>query len=311
VTSGRLRVGIIGLGRCWRRYRPALLRLGGRFAVRAVCDPVARRAEVEAKGLGCAAAAGPGDLVERADVDAVLLFGRQWFGLWPVERACAAGKPVFCAAPAADEEAHADALAGQVRERGLPVLMAHPYTCSPALGRLEALVGERLGQVRLVRAEQALPAKVGADLLRAPALLPLLARCATLLGTAVRSVRVVAGEAGLCALVLEGDGRAAQVSLWAGRAVGAACRVEVVAEKGTAVAELPRQVRWRDAEGQHAQRLPCRPAEEVLLERFADALRDGQAPRPGVEEVRETLALLRAAWRSREEDRCVSCLCPG
>jgi predicted dehydrogenase len=306
VMMRRLRVGIIGLGRRWRRYRPALLRLGGRFAVRAVCDQVARRAEVEAKGLGCAAAAGPGDLVERADVDAVLLLGRQWYGLWPVERACAAGKAVFCAAPVAGEDAHADALAAQVRERGLPVLMAHPYTCSPALDRLEQLLAERLGQARLVRADLALPAPAGADLLRAPALLPLLARCAALLGTPAGSVRVVAGEAGFCTLVLEGGGRAAQVSLWAGAAIGAPCRVEVVAEKGTAVAELPRRVRWRDAEGQHAQRLPCRPAAEVLLERFADALRDGRPLRPGVDEARETLTLLRAAWRSREEGRSVS-----
>ncbi len=304
MKSGRLGVGVIGLGRRWRRYRPALLRLADRFAVRAVCDQVARRAEVEAKGLGCAAAGGPGELVERADVDAVLLLGRQWFGLWPLERACDAGKPVFCAAPA-DENGRADAVAAQVRERGLPVLMAHPFTCSPALGRLEALLGERLGSARLVRAELALPAKASADLLRAPALLPLLARCAALLGTAVAGVRVVAAE-GVCTLVLEGEGRAAQVSLWVGPAVGPACRVEVVAEKGTAVAQLPRVVRWRDAEGQHAKRLPCRPAEEVLLEGFADALREGRAPRPGVEDVGQALPLLRAACRSREEDRRVS-----
>jgi predicted dehydrogenase len=301
----RLRVGIIGLGRRWRRYGPALLRLGDRFAVRAVCDQVARRAEAEAKALGCAAAAGPADLVERADVDAVLLLDRQWFGLWPLERACAAGKPVFCAASPADDDAHADAVAAQVRDRGLAVFMAHPSTCSPALDRLEALLAERLGAARVVRVEQAVAARAGADLLRAPALLPLLARCAAVIGMRPGGVWAVASPAGLGTVVLEGDGRAAQVSLRAGPAIGAACRVEVVAEKGTVVAELPRRVCWRDDGGLNVQRLPCRPAAEVLLERFADALRSGERPRPGFDDACAALALLRAAWRSRDEGRQV------
>ncbi len=301
----RLRVGIIGLGRRWRRYGPALLRLGNRFVIRAVCDQVARRAEAEAKALGCAAAAGPADLVERADVDTVLLLDRQWFSLWPLERACAAGKPVFFAASVADDDAHADALAAQVRDRGLAVFMAHPSLCSPALDLLEALLAERLGPARLVRVEQAVAPRAGADLLRASALLPLLARGAAMVGIKPGSVWAAAAPAGLGTVVLEGEGRAVQVSLRIGSAVGASCRVEVVAEKGTAVAALPRRVCWRDAEGVYAQRLPCRPAEEVLLERFADALHAGEQPRPGFDDACTALALLRAAWRSREEGRRV------
>ena len=73
--STRLRVGVIGLGRRWRRYRHALEALRKRVAVRAVCYQVARRAEDEARRLGCAAAAGPADLLERDDVDAALRDG--------------------------------------------------------------------------------------------------------------------------------------------------------------------------------------------------------------------------------------------
>src|SRR6516165_3280593 len=94
-----LRVGIIGLGRRWRRrYRPALEALRDRYEIKAVCDEVRARAVHEGRHLGCAAM-GPGGLVARDDLDALLLCSRQWFGLWPVERAAQTGLPVFCAMP--------------------------------------------------------------------------------------------------------------------------------------------------------------------------------------------------------------------
>src|SRR5262249_51018186 len=93
----RLRVGGIGLGRRWRRYRPILERLRDHIEVRTVCDQVARRAEAEARRLRCIASAGPVELLERGDVEAVLLLDAQWFGLWSLERACMTKKPVFCA----------------------------------------------------------------------------------------------------------------------------------------------------------------------------------------------------------------------
>src|SRR5689334_12805513 len=93
----RLGVGIIGLGRHWRRrYAPALRALADLFEVAAVCDQIAQQAAAEGTRLGCPAAAGPSDLIERDDVEAVLLLDLGWPRLWPVERAAAAGKPVFC-----------------------------------------------------------------------------------------------------------------------------------------------------------------------------------------------------------------------
>jgi predicted dehydrogenase len=292
-------LGIIGLGRRWRRCRPSLTRLHERFEIRAVCDPVARRAEAEARRLGCAAAAGPADLLGRDEVEAVLLLGRPWYGLWPLEYACAVGKPVFCAVPLA-QDLHADVVAERVRACGLPVMMAQPCAASPALDRLRGLLTERLGPPRLVRIEQALPPsrRPGADLLQASPTAALLAICGRLLGASPDSVSLRSmGDAGLVTLVLQAEGgRAAQVSLWTG--VEASCRVEVVAEKGTAVAHLPRRVRWSDAEGEHMQRLPPQSSLDALLGRFADALDAGQPPRPGIEDACETLAWSRAAVRA-------------
>src|SRR6516164_278216 len=95
--SQRLGVGVIGLGRQWRRrYAPALRALAGSFQVVAVCDQIAQVAAAEAARLRCPAAAGPSELIERDDVGAVLLLDVGWQRLWPVERAASAGKPVFC-----------------------------------------------------------------------------------------------------------------------------------------------------------------------------------------------------------------------
>ena len=115
----RLRVGVIGLGRLWEtRHKPSLARLHDRFRVTAVYDQVYRRAEIEAEQLGCAPAEGLAALVERPDVDVVYLLSPQWFGLHPVDLACAAGKPVYCALPLAGDLAELEALARRVDESG-------------------------------------------------------------------------------------------------------------------------------------------------------------------------------------------------
>src|SRR5213592_4845654 len=89
-----LRIGVIGLGRRWPRYRQALEALAGEAHVQAVCDAAAAVAQEEARRLGCAAAGSVIELVERDDVEAVLLTGGQWFGLWPLAHAARAGKPI-------------------------------------------------------------------------------------------------------------------------------------------------------------------------------------------------------------------------
>jgi myo-inositol 2-dehydrogenase/D-chiro-inositol 1-dehydrogenase len=312
--STRLRVGVIGLGGRWRRYRRALERLRKRLAVRAVCDQVARRAEAEARRLGCAAAAGPVDLLERDDVDAALLLGRQWFGLWPLEHACRVGKPVFCAVPLSADEAHADDLRRLVADARLPVLTALAPAVAPAVARLGELLAGPLGAARLVRADAALPAGGRGPALASSALLPLLHVCAGLLGG--EPAGVLATEAGAPAdgaagwwgsAVLDfAGGRAAQVTLWrAPPGVEAGWRVEVVAERGAATAELPNRLNWRDAAGWHRLRLRGAGGETALLEQFLAAIREGRAPRPNFEDACRVLSWRRAALQSLSEGRRV------
>lgn len=309
----RLRVGVIGLGRRWRRYRSLLARLRGHVEVRAVCDQIVRRAEIEARRFSCTAAAGPVELLERPDVEAVLLLDPQWYGLWPLEHACRMNKPVLCALSPASDVSHADRLHECIQSSGIPVLMALPPLLAPATRYLRELLTQRLGQARLVRADwSAAPPREGTEheLLSNPAVLPLLAACAWLLDDVPRGIWAIDGEsASFVTLVLRfGRDRLAQVNLWTAAAGRTPPRLELVAEAGTAVAELPRQLRWRDAEGQHAQRLPPRSTEHSALERFIVGLRDRQPLRPNFADVYQALTWLRAAVRSRNDGQFIALL---
>ena len=147
----RLRVGVVGLGRLWEtRHKPSLTRLEDRFRVTAVYDQVCRRAEIEAAQLGCAACEGLSALVERPDVNVIYLLSRQWFGLHPIALACAAGKPVYCALPLADDLAELEDLVGTVEASGIVFMPEFARRCYPATLRLKELLATELGPPRLV-----------------------------------------------------------------------------------------------------------------------------------------------------------------
>jgi predicted dehydrogenase len=298
----RLRVGIIGLGRTWQCYRPALHGLRDIFDVRCVFDQRPQRAERVARHLGCSSAAGTVDLLERPEVEALLLLDAPWFGLWPVAQACRLGKPVFCAPSLVQDDAHADALRETVAASNTPVLLGMSLTASPALPRLRDLVKRRLGPARQVRCEVTVPCQ------RAPAVLALFHECAAILDAApVGVTSMKADGTGFGSFLLDfGDGRVAQISAWAEPNARRACRVHVVGANGTVEAELPGDVRWRDREGRHVLRLAAHPARWRLLEQFFSVARNGDLPRPDLPNTYRALTWLRAALRSLEEGKRVA-----
>jgi predicted dehydrogenase len=297
----RLRVGIIGLGRTWQRYRPALHGLRDLFEVRCVLDQRPQRTETVARRLGCSPAAGTVDLLERPEVEALLLLDAPWCGLWPVTQACRLGKPVFCAPSLVQDDAHADALRESVAASNTPVLLGMSLTASPALLRLRDLLKRRLGPARLVRCEVTVPRR------RSPAVLALLHECAGIFDAAPVGVTSTKVEGtGFASILLDfGDGRVAQVSAWADRNARGACRVQVVGENGTVEADLPGDVRWRDREGRHVLRLAAHPARWRLLEQFFMVARNSAQPRPNLCDTYRALTWLRAAARSLEEGKRV------
>ena len=313
-----LRVGIIGLGRRWqKRYRPALLGLPERFEVRAVCDGITQLAINEAHRLGCAAAAGPTQLAESADIDVVLLLDPPWYRLWPLEAACRARKPVFCCASPDLDELHADELNRRVQEGRILVMLEMALRFAPATLRLRELLETRLGPARIILGEVVQPAREPdgrgpaspADSLRGllgPRGVGLLDWCAVILGGAPQSVRAEgAPDGGPLTVSLDfGDRRTAQLTRWDVPGARPSLRLRVIAKGGSAALTPPLRLSWSDAEGRH--RLALRPREglgQMVLKRFHRVLTEGGDPQPDLASACQALGWLRAAARSRAEDR--------
>jgi predicted dehydrogenase len=324
---------VIGLGRLWEaRHKPALARLRDRFQITAVYDQVYRRAEIEAAQIGCAAAEGLHALIERPDVDALYLLTPQWFGLQPIEIACRAKKPVYCALPWVGEPAELAPLATLIEQSGIPFMPEFARRFYPATLRLKELLATTLGPPRLILGQNRLygfdrygepgPAT---QIAPAPLLIDpggyLLDWCCFLFQSEPLALSASGGT------VVPGSGESpdfesfhlefpsggmAQVSFgryhrtpW-----GDASRFlpqpgfQVFAERGAAWLELPERIQWADAKGVHEERLPLEPTVgEVLADQFHRLVRGDQSLAPS---SRDALAIARGVSemkRSQAEGR--------
>jgi predicted dehydrogenase len=309
----QLRIGVIGLGPRWRRYRPALGELRRHLEVSGVCDQSAPRSQRVAGSLGCSPAAGPVDLLERDDVQAVLLFDRQWYGLWPIQLACRLGKPVFCSTSLLPDQA-ADSLQQQVESARLPVMMGAAEVLAPAVQRLRQLLANHLGPVRLLRLDRSLPhlprlAETGPGrlLLETPAVLELFQLYAALIGREPASLWTTeAAHSPYLSILIEfGPDRAAQLNLWIDPAGPPRSRLLVVAERGQATGTLPWRLHWRDRHGWNSHQWRRHPMRQTLLQRFALTVRAGQPVQPSFQEAYRALLWQRLALQSLHEGRRV------
>jgi predicted dehydrogenase len=299
----RLRFGIIGLTRRWPRYRRALLALAGEVRPVAVHDPSPARCEQVARDLGAEAAGGVVELIERPDIDALLLVGGAWFGLWPLEQAARAGKPVLCTTSPLEDEANVEALREKLAGAG-----GIHVALWPALTVLREALADRLQEslgrplfAQMTWTGRRDPSRDG-DVLESPAALALLRECADLFSEAPEQV-TAHGSAELASVILRFDeGRAAQLTLRAGPAARTGCRLQVEAENGAARGEVPRVVEWVDEEGRHRHELPAGMAELTALDQFVQAVRSGGATACSLGQACEALDWLRAARRAREDN---------
>jgi predicted dehydrogenase len=333
----RLRVGVIGLGRLWEaRHKPSLGRLRDRFLVTAVYDQVLRRAEIEAAQLNCAAVEGLTALIERADVDVVYLLTPQWFGVYPIEIACALGKPVYCALPLASEVEELETLSQRVESSGIAFMPEFARRFYPATLRLRELLATTLGPPRLILGQNRLfgfdrYGMPGPTTQMAPAPLMidpgsyLLDWCCFLFRSQPSAVQ------GYSTVVLpkssdgtdfesfhaefEGGGMA-QIAFgryhrtpW-----GEATRFlpqpgfQVYAERGAAWLELPERIQWSDADGTHEERLPLEPTVgDVLNDQFHRLVRGDQSLAPTIHDVLAIARRVRDLRQSQREGRKIVC----
>ena len=270
------------------------------FHIQAVCDPIQEWADHEARRLGCVSAAGPTELLENDDVDALILLEALWYRLWPLELACRLGKPVFSAALPDAGDAHVDDLLHQVKERRLPVLVAQSRM-APAADRLRQLLDGPLGPARLVSCDWTQPSRAQS----ASAGDVLLSWCAELLGT--EPTRVLSGEvpsAGLASHLLEfTDSRALHFTRRRVAVARGSVRLRIVAERGQATVVSPRRLCWSNAEGRHSLTLPRpEPLARKLLERFHAVVTDNQAAEPDLAQAARPLPWLRALCAAGRKD---------
>ncbi len=289
----RLRIGVVGLGRRWvTRYRPALTALRDRFVVRSVTDPCPRRAAAAAQEMHCPAAPGVLALLDE-DLDAVLLLGRPWYRLWPLEQACRLGRPVYLGTSLASDDGRADAVVQQVRVANLPVMAELLLRLAPATGRLRGLL-PKLGPLRSVICLAERRGR-GPETAQATGL-ALFDWCAGFFDRPPTAVQrfgdPVAGHAGW---VLDFGGPVAQIATWPGRC--GLIRVRLVGERGTAEAVFPRRVRWQLGRTRHAVNLPGPPLVRLGLEQFHAAIIAGRHPAPSLDDAFQALTRLRAARR--------------
>jgi predicted dehydrogenase len=334
----RLRVGVIGLGRLWEaRHKPSLLRLRDRFQVTAVYDQVLRRAEIEAGQLGCAAVEGLTALIERSDVDVVYLLTPQWFGLHPIEIACASGKPVYCALPLAGEPDELKSLAKRIESSGIAFMPEFARRFYPATLRLRELLATTLGAPRLIVGQNRLFSfdrygQPGPTTQIAPAPLMidpgsyLLDWCCFLFqaepiavqGFANTTLPVAGDGAGpdFESFIAEFEG-GAMVQIAFGRyhrnPWGEATRFlpqpgfQIYAEQGAAWLELPERIQWSDAQGIHEERLPLEPTVgDVLNDQFHRLVRGDHSLAPTIHDAVSVAQRVSDLLRSQREGCKVS-----
>ena len=151
----KIRLGLIGLGDVWQmRHAPALRALADRFEVRAVCDPVRHRAEQAAAEFHAEAVDGYHVLVQREDVDAVLVLSPQWFRALPILAACQSGKAVYCEVGLDLDVDEAESIRHRVEEAGIAFMAEFPKRQAPATIRLKELIATQLGEPRLLFCHQ-------------------------------------------------------------------------------------------------------------------------------------------------------------
>lgn len=331
----KLRVGIIGLGDAWEnRHRPALRSLGDKFEVRAICSDVALLAEQAAREFNAQPVDGFRALTEREDIDAVLIFSPDWYGLLPIVAACDAGKAVYCAAGLDIDPDQARQLRDRVQESGIAFMAEFPRRQAPATLRLKELICTRLGKPRLLFCHQrrAVDAKTKTrkngpqPLSETREMMELVDWCRYVVGeepTSVVGVRHLAQTTGdrddyqMMSLDFSpagnpGSGATAQIS--SGHYIPGSwpeavsfrppAALQVCCEKGIAFVDLPHTLTWFDEAGRHMESLDSeRPVGEQLLMLFHRAVTSLVLKTSDLEDAYRALQVVLAARQSFTEQR--------
>jgi predicted dehydrogenase len=329
----RLRLGLIGLGDVWQmRHAPALRALADRFEVRVICDPVRHRAEQAAAEFDADVVDGYHVLVQREDVDAVLVLSPQWFRTLPILAACESRKAIYCAVGLDLDAEEAESIKHRVQDAGIAFMAEFPRRHAPATIRLKELLATQLGAPRLLFCHRrSVPDAVGGA--AAPGLPPVTFRhiigqvdwCHYVADTEPTYVTGLihkaeeAAEEDYRMLSLDfsprgkpGSGSMAQIS--SGNYIPLPWReaisyhplaeLQVSCERGIAFVDLPSTLVWFDEAGRHQESLESeRPIGERLLTQFYRSVTSLVRRTRDLEDACLALRIVQAGRQSHEEGR--------
>ena len=321
----KLGIGVVGLGPAWdTRHRPALRALADRFEVKAICDPVRRRAEQAAPELDARACDSFRTVAFSEDVDAIMLLSAPWFGALPILAACDAGKAVYCGTALDLEGEEATKVRERVQQSGVAFMAEFPNRLAPPTLRLKELIATRLGKPRLLFCHQ----RTRADRAAKPRplagmrdLIAMIDWCRYVVGAEPTSLF---GSAHLATPDAEqkdyvnlsldfskrgevGSGPVAQISCGAyvsphwrdADAFRRPADLQVVCENGIAFIDLPNTLVWFDDAGQHMEKLDHeRPVGEQLLLQFHRACCSLVLKTASLEDAYHSLRIVNCAQRS-------------
>lgn len=330
----RLRVGVVGLGPAWEsRHAAALRALASRFQVRAICDPIAHRAEVAAQQLGARAADGFREITGSPDIDAILFLSARWYGALPILAACDAGKAVYCAASLDLSAEEADAVENRVRQAGIAFMAEFPRRLAPATLRLKELIATRLGAPRLLFCNQRIAASREDGLPQTAnvrQLIEMVDWCQYLVDSKPTSVvgaahnsQIDAGGQDYLLMMLDfspngqvGIGPVAQIACGSyvpdrwheATAFRRPADLQIICERGIAFLDLPATLVWFDDAGQHTESLESdRPVGEQLLLHFHRSVSSLVLQTSSLDDAHRALSIVIRAQQSYNEGRRMPC----
>jgi myo-inositol 2-dehydrogenase/D-chiro-inositol 1-dehydrogenase len=322
-------VAIVGAGRIARLHaRNALSRL----RLVAIADPAPGAAAELAQAYGCTATEDWRELLERSDVDALMLCSPSFLHADQIAAAAEAGKHVFCEKPLATDLAAADRALAAVQAAGVVLQVGYNrrFDRNFAAAR-EAVAAGRAGRPLLVRITSRDPEPPSRaflesnrdslflettthdlDLVRfvtGEEVVEVSARAGTLVSDDAREFGHL--DTAVTTVVLANGALGVIDNCWLARS-GYDQRLEVHGSEGTVFAgnEVENTTAVADAHGFHAPPLPhfflerYAPAFERELDAFSDAL-DGAPVSVTGRDGRAALAASLAALESAREGRVV------
>lgn len=322
----KLRLGLIGLGDLWQtRYRPALRMLDDRFDVRAVYSTISKLAESTAAEFQADPIDGYRSLVERCDIDAVMILKRSWLGWLPAMAACHAGKAVYWAAGLDFDLTAEREVRETIEQSGVSFMAELPRRFAPATLRLKELIATRLGEPRLIRVYRqvatdprshsqpfVLCGKEDSELVE------LVDWCRYVVGTPAKSVVSLCQNDLYESLVMhypkpEEDHSETQIvaeitsdaplpPAWK-EATGfrSPAEMRIVCERGIAYVDLPTNLVWFDDAGRHVESLETEsPIGERMLRQFHRSVTSLIRDLGGLADAYEAAEVVQAARESHE-----------